>query len=62
MQQTLEKMTHALLWWKEREMFYPLVAKLAKKYLAIPVSTAPSEGLFSVAKSKLQKKGWNLLL
>ena len=51
-----------LLWWKEREMLYPLVAKLAKKYLAIPASTAPSERVFSVAKNILQKKRWNLLL
>ena len=50
-----------LLWWKEREMLYPLVAKLAKKYLAIPASTAPSERVFSVAKNILQKKRWNLL-
>ena len=60
MKQTLEKMTH-FLWWKEREMLYPLVAKLAKKYLAIPASTAPSERVFSVAKNILQKKRWNLL-
>ena len=38
-----------LLWWKEREMLYPFVAKLAKRYLAIPASTAPSERVFSVA-------------
>ena len=50
-----------LLWWKEREMPYPLVAKLAKKYLAIPASTAPSERVFCVAKNILQKKRWNLL-
>ena len=39
-----------LLWWKEREMLYPIVAKLAKKYFAIPASTAPSERVFSVCK------------
>ena len=50
-----------LLWWKEREMLYPLVAKLAKKYLAIPASTAPSERVFSVAKNILQKERWNIL-
>ena len=49
------------LCWKERELVYPLVAKLAKKYLAIPALTAPSEMVFSVAKNILQKKRWNLL-
>ena len=52
------KKDNPLLWWsKEREMLYPLVAKLAKKYLAIPASTAPSERVLSVAKNIYRRKG-----
>ena len=44
-----------LVWWEKNESVYPLVSKLAKKYLGVPASTAPSERVFSTAKNKLQK-------
>jgi len=38
-----------LEWWKEHESQYPTLAKLAKIYLAIQATSAPSERVFSVA-------------
>ena len=48
-------------WWRKHESYFLQVAKLARKYLAIPASTAPSERVFSTAKNILQKKRWSLL-
>ncbi|KAL5457250.1 hypothetical protein EMCRGX_G034497 [Ephydatia muelleri] len=45
-----------LLWWRSHETYFPTIAKLARKYLCIPASTAPSERVFSTAKNILQKK------
>lgn len=38
-----------LQWWRQRELNFPLVAKLAKKYLCIPATSSPSERVFSTA-------------
>ncbi|XP_069105881.1 E3 SUMO-protein ligase ZBED1-like [Argopecten irradians] len=43
-------------WWKEKEIFYPRVAKVAKKFLAIPASSVPSERVFSLAGNIVRKK------
>jgi hypothetical protein len=45
-----------LEWWKKYEPFYPNMARLAKKYLAIPASSVPSERVFSVAGTIVNKK------
>ena len=45
-----------LMWWKCHETFFPIISKLARKYLAIPASTAPSERVFSTAKIYYRKK------
>ena len=36
-----------LEWWKNNESAYPTLAKLAKKYLTVPATSASSERLFS---------------
>ena len=36
-----------LAWWKLHDSLFPRVSKLARKYLAIPASSAPSERVFS---------------
>jgi len=36
-------------WWKENEQKYPRVAVVARKVLAVPASSVPSERVFSSA-------------
>jgi hypothetical protein len=47
--------------WAEWEPKYPTLAKLAKKYLAIPASSAPSERVFSAAAIILKKQSTRML-
>jgi hypothetical protein len=39
-----------LTWWKENEKSFPVLAQIAKIYLAIPASQATCERSFSLAK------------
>lgn len=43
-------------WWAEKERLYPNLARLAKKYLAIPASSVPSERIWSLAGNIVTKK------
>ena len=52
--------TLALAWWKENCKRFPHVAILARKYLAIPCSSAPSERVFSQAKLIYSRSRWNM--
>ena len=38
-----------LKWWKEKEVKWPALAKMAKQYLAAPASSAGVERVFSAA-------------
>lgn len=42
-------LNQSLAWWKAHQNDYPNIAHLAKKYLAIPATSAPSERVFSTA-------------
>lgn len=45
-----------LEWWKRNESSFPILADLARKYLSIPASEAPSERLFSAGTNTVTKK------
>ncbi len=45
-----------LEWWKEHESKFVRLAQLARKYLAIPATSAPSERLFSSAGLTIAKE------
>jgi hypothetical protein len=56
--------TDPLEWWRLKQTQFPLLSKLAVKYLAIPATSAPSERVFSTAgltiaseRAKLDPKG-----
>ena len=40
-------------WWKVKEPTYPILAKLAIEYLAIPATSAPSERIWSRSANML---------
>ena len=45
-----------LQWWKEREIIFPNLKKLVKKYLCVPASSVPCERIFSLAGHIVSKK------
>ena len=42
-----KKYSDCLKWWESNEMKYPTIGHLAKLFLAIPASSAPSERIWS---------------
>ena len=46
---TPEYEENPLIWWKSNQMLYPTLAVLARKYLAVQATSAPSERIFSRA-------------
>ena len=45
-----------LKWWEANQVFYPNISRIAKTHLAVPASSVPSERVFSLAGSLVNKK------
>ena len=54
------KLSNPLLWWKENQSQFPILAKLARDFLSIPATSAPSERVWSRAANVLTLKRANL--
>lgn len=52
----LVKGVRALEWWRLKQGIYTLESRLARRYLAIPASSAPCERLFSTGGRVLEKR------
>ena len=51
---------HPLAWWRAREKKYPILASLARKYLAIHAASSAVERMFSYTGSRVSKRDANL--
>lgn len=52
----LPRRVSPLQWWKVKERTYPKHARLARRYLAIPATSAPCERLFSTGGRVIEKR------
>jgi hypothetical protein len=51
----LPEFTDPLEWWRRRQHEFPILFKLARMYLCIPATSAPSERIFSAAELIIRK-------
>ena len=55
-----EPQTHhdfdALVWWKMNSKRFPILARLAKRYLCVPATSIPAERIFSTARLVVSNK------
>ena len=49
-----------LQWWRDRHKDYPVLARLARKYLGVPATSVPCERTFSTAGNIVMKKRCSL--
>ena len=56
----IESTRNPLHWWRENEERFPRIAKVARKYLAVPASSIASERVFSTAGNIMNKKRCSL--
>jgi len=60
-EENVPKSIDPLVWWKANEYKFPVIAKLAKKYLSIVATSVPSEQLFSQAGQVVSQKRARLM-
>jgi len=60
-EKVLAKLLDPFEWWRDHKALYPLLAMVARKWLAVPASSASSERVFSSAGLTLTKKRQRLL-
>jgi len=60
-EESVPKSIDPLVWWKANEYKFPVIAKLAKKYLSIVATSVPSERLFSQAGQVVSQKRARLM-
>ncbi|KAK7173382.1 hypothetical protein R3I93_003262 [Phoxinus phoxinus] len=49
-------MENPLQWWARNHENFPLLAKLCKRYLAVPATSTPSERIFSLAGNTISRQ------
>ena len=49
-------MQNPLQWWAQSEDRFPRLAKLGKRYLAVPATSTPSERIFSLAGNAITQQ------
>lgn len=57
---SIPKESDVLLWWKHNSTRYPVLSKLAKKYLCVSATSVPSERVFSSAGNIISTKRCSL--
>jgi len=50
----------ALQWWRARRGEYPILSRMARKYLGVPATSVPCERTFSTAGNIVMKKRCSL--
>ncbi|XP_049425257.1 E3 SUMO-protein ligase ZBED1-like [Epinephelus fuscoguttatus] len=58
-EKVIQRSEDPLLWWKKNENAFPLLGKVAKRYLGTVATSVPAERLFSKAGETIsQKRNW----
>ena len=48
-ERAIDRKEPPLRWWKENQNRFPLISRVAKRYLTIPITSTPAERVFSTA-------------